>query len=103
MGQLFREVEKKVETFVNTPDSRWNIRRGFKFEGFPVHFSTPDPDTIRQYLMTLPDYKSYIDDTEDDINYTIVCMMKPLPGGILSVWLYIGIQKPADSDRKPAA
>lgn len=101
--ELFSKVESKVTTFLDMPDGSWNIKRGMKFEGFPVHFSSPDPDTIRQYLMALPDYRSYIDDKDDDIHYTIACMMKPLQGAILSVWVYIGIMTPVDSDNKDEA
>jgi len=102
-ARLFSEVERKVTKFLDLPDGSWNIKRGMKFEGFPIHFSSPDPDTIRQYLMSLPEYRSYIDDKDEGIHYTIVCMMKPLQGGLLSVWLYIGVMTPVDSDVKDEA
>ena len=43
--------------------------------------------------MELPLYKEFIDKKAEDIFYTIKCLIFPLLGGVLSVWLYIGIQE----------
>ncbi|CAK9090743.1 Uncharacterized protein SCF082_LOCUS42787 [Durusdinium trenchii] len=89
----WRTLEKLHGEFQKKEDS-FPIKRGKKFKGFPVHFCTSDQDSIRQYLMQIKEYKQIIDSDEEDVFYTIECRIIGRLGGILSVWLYVGIQEP---------
>jgi len=94
-------IEKAKEFLKHSPEKQWAaVKRGMSFEGFPVHFSDPDSDAIRQYLMMMPRFMKYIDDKNDDIVFTISFLLKPLPGQVLSTWFYIGIQKPLEENPK---
>eukprot|EP00927_Polykrikos_kofoidii_P025357 TRINITY_DN22798_c0_g1_i1.p1 TRINITY_DN22798_c0_g1~~TRINITY_DN22798_c0_g1_i1.p1 ORF type:complete len:1315 (-),score=263.21 TRINITY_DN22798_c0_g1_i1:111-4055(-) len=100
-AQEWTELNRMVSDFIKSWDA-FPIKRGKTFRGFPVHFSTPDCELIRTYLMELPLYRKFIDmggdaDT-DDVTYSIEVKMFPLLGGILSVWLYIGIQESQRED-----
>lgn len=86
LEKLYSEFQKKEDSFP--------IKRGKKFKGFPVHFCTSDQESIRQYLMEIKQYKQIIDSDEEDVFYTIECKIMGRLGGILSVWLYVGIQEP---------
>ncbi|CAJ1335623.1 unnamed protein product [Effrenium voratum] len=86
LEKLYKEFQKKEDSFP--------IKRGKKFKGFPVHFCTSDQESIRQYLMQIKQYKQIIDTDEEDVYYTIECRMIGRLSGILSVWLYVGIQEP---------
>jgi len=44
--------------------------------------------------MEINEYKQIIDTDEEDVFYTIECKIIGRLGGILSVWLYVGIQEP---------
>jgi len=88
---------------------KFPVQRGKKFKGFPVHFSTPDSEAIRTYLMNDGptdkhsknfglDYRTFINRPEEDIVYTIECRIFPMLGGVVSTWLYIGIQEPWSGD-----
>eukprot|EP00929_Paragymnodinium_shiwhaense_P033223 TRINITY_DN18288_c0_g2_i2.p1 TRINITY_DN18288_c0_g2~~TRINITY_DN18288_c0_g2_i2.p1 ORF type:complete len:1297 (+),score=415.46 TRINITY_DN18288_c0_g2_i2:172-4062(+) len=101
--QLWKELKKDVASFLETIDN-FPTKRGKRFRGFPVHFSTSDADDIRSYLMELPLYQEFINADYEDIWYTIECQIFPLLGGVLSVWMYIGIQDPqiAQEDAAPA-
>merc|ERR1712226_1801630 len=96
-----KEWEKLTDSIKKFLDAKkkFPVQRGKVFKGFPVHFSTPEHESIRTYLMNdgpTPsglDYRSFIERPEEDIVYTIECKIFPLLGGVLSVWLYIGIQE----------
>lgn len=89
---LWRTLEKQFKEFIKKEDS-FPIKRGKQFIGFPVHFCTSDQESIRQHLMTIEQYKDMLDMAEDDVFYTIECKMFGRLGGILSVWLYVGMQQ----------
>jgi len=74
------------------------VKKGKKFRAFPVHFSTADIESIRNYLNESIFYKRMIDWPNDQIVYTLHCKVYPLMGGILSVWFVIGTQTPYDDD-----
>merc|ERR1711990_277615 len=78
--------------------SNFPTRKGKKFEGFPAHFSTVDPELIRNCLMKVPQYRKYIDEEAEDLLYTIEVRIFALMGGIFSVWVYMGIQKIIEED-----
>jgi len=90
---LWKHMEKLVKEFRKKDDS-FPIKKGKKFWGFPVHFCTSDQESIRQYLMEIEEYKKILDMEEEDVYYTIECKICGRLGGILSVWLYCGIQEP---------
>jgi hypothetical protein len=90
--QLWMSVEKTFREFIKKEDS-FPIKRGKQFSGFPVHFCTSDQESIRQHLMQIKQYKEMLDNPQDDVFYTIECRMFGRLGGILSVWLYVGIQE----------
>jgi hypothetical protein len=85
------DLESRVKAFQKKLGT-FPAKRGKKFRGFPVHFSTPDHSLIRNYLMQLSEYCEFID-KKDEVHYTIACVINSLLGGILSIWLYIGIQE----------
>lgn len=80
--------------------STFPVRRGKKFMGFPVHFSTSEEATVRGYLMEMELYKAYVDMPLESVWYTVQVMMKPLQGAIQSTWVYVGIQLPNDKDNE---
>lgn len=91
--RLWKSLERLCHDFQKKEDS-FPIKRGKKFSGLPVHFCTSDQESIRQYLMEINEYKQIIDTDEEDVFYTIECRILGRLGGILSVWLYVGIQEP---------
>ncbi|CAE7368479.1 DRC7 [Symbiodinium natans] len=91
--RLWKSLERLCHDFQKKEDS-FPIKRGKKFRGLPVHFCTSDQESIRQYLMEITEYKHIIDTDEEDVFYTIECRILGRLGGILSVWLYVGIQEP---------
>ncbi|CAE7605241.1 DRC7 [Symbiodinium sp. CCMP2456] len=91
--RLWKSLERLCHDFQKKEDS-FPIKRGKKFSGLPVHFCTSDQESIRQYLMEINEYKQIIDTDEEDVFYTIECRILGRLGGVLSVWLYVGIQEP---------
>lgn len=98
---LWQQLEAKVAGFHRKLET-FPAKRGKRFSGFPVHFSTSEHELIRTYLMEMPKYRDFIDKKEEDLFYSIECFIFPLLGGVLSVWLYIGIQDPL-KDEEPEA
>jgi len=90
--RLWKSLEKLCQDFQRKEES-FPIKRGKKFRGLPVHFCTSDQESIRQYLMAIDEYKQIIDTEEEDVFYTIECRILGRLGGVLSVWLYVGIQE----------
>lgn len=82
-----------IQSFISRRDL-FPTRRGKVFNGFPVHFSTADKEQIRVLLQDLKEYTRFLEDGQEGILFTIECLVKSMLGGILSVWLYIGMQAP---------
>jgi len=92
-NKILKELRKKVRSH-RTSRFQALVKRGYLFEGFPVHFTDPDPGIVRLRMMRLDKFKKYLSDDNDDIQHTVVCKLYALPGRLLSCWVYIGIQKP---------
>eukprot|EP00931_Biecheleriopsis_adriatica_P046661 TRINITY_DN26816_c0_g1_i1.p1 TRINITY_DN26816_c0_g1~~TRINITY_DN26816_c0_g1_i1.p1 ORF type:complete len:1266 (+),score=279.51 TRINITY_DN26816_c0_g1_i1:37-3798(+) len=90
--RLWYDLEKLAKEFFKKEDN-FPCKKGKKFRGFPVHFCTSDQESIRTYLMQIEDYKAIMDMEEEEVYYTIECRVLGRLGGILSVWLYVGIQE----------
>ncbi|CAD7945417.1 unnamed protein product [Amoebophrya sp. A25] len=86
---------REYEAFLASMDD-FPVKKGRKFRAFPMHFSTPDIEEIRNYLTDCPQYRSMIDWPDDQIYYTLQCKVVPLLGGILSLWFVFGTQTPHD-------
>jgi centrosomal protein CEP76 len=91
--RYWTHLEKLVADFRRKEDN-FPIKKGKKFRGFPVHFCTSDQENIRRYLMEVQEYKEMMDMAEEDVYYSIECRILGRLGGVLSVWLYVGIQEP---------
>jgi len=96
--RLWGELEHNTRAFCSRIKNAFPTKRGKCFRGFPAHFSTSEHELIRNYLMELDLYKEFIDMASEDIFYSIECRIYPLLGGVLSVWLYIGIQEASKDD-----
>jgi len=90
---ILRTLRDKVESFRGSKFQTL-VKRGYVFDGFPVHFTEPDPEVVRLRLMRLEEFQECLTDGNDDIQHTIVCKLYPLPAKLLSGWVYIGTQKP---------
>jgi hypothetical protein len=94
---ILQDLKKSVLLYKKTKFESL-VKRGYIFEGFPVHISDPEPEVVRLQLMRLPEFQSYLKNTNDDIMHTVVCKLYALPAKLLSGWVYIGIQLPAPKD-----
>jgi len=100
--QRFRTLQAIIQTFQEKLPN-FPTKRGKRFRGFPVHFNTSEADSIREYLMSDETYAEMINNDDEDTSYTIECKIFPLLGGVLSVWLYIGVQETMRDDNfRPA-
>jgi len=88
----WRDLLAKIQVFQEKLPN-FPVKRGKRFRGFPVHFNTSEADRIREYLMNDKTYAEMINSEDEDTSYTIECKIYPLLGGVLSVWLYIGVQE----------
>jgi hypothetical protein len=116
-------TSKKVEKYKEEQTNAWNelfsrvsdfrkdskvfpTKKGKRFRGFTLHFSTSDPLDIQQMLMQDETYRREILQNEKDegILFSVYCKIFGLLGGVQSTWLYFGLQEPLkDSDNaKPA-
>jgi centrosomal protein CEP76 len=92
------DLKLQVGEFLKESQKVWPVKRGLKFDGFPVHFSDPDREQVRQYFMNMKQFLNAAEDEADDVVHTVVCKLFPLPGRVLSVWVYIGWQKSVTED-----
>mmetsp|Transcript_85656 Transcript_85656/g.239303 ORF Transcript_85656/g.239303 Transcript_85656/m.239303 type:complete len:1311 (-) Transcript_85656:127-4059(-) len=77
------------------------LRKGKRFKGMPVHFSTADKELIRTNLMQSKRYCELLDKNDGGMLFTVHCKMFGMLGGVQSTWLYIGVQEPQlDPDDK---
>jgi hypothetical protein len=80
------------------------VARGKRLRGVPLHFSTSEPEKIREYLQTCGDFNEFKDSGSmpgqalEDVFFTVACIAERLAGSILSVWFYIAIQEPEPED-----
>merc|ERR1711976_655497 len=71
------------------------IGRGKRLRGVPLHFSTSEPEKIREYLQTCEKFNQFKDlgsekgQVLEDVAFTVACHAERLAGQILSVWFYI--------------
>jgi hypothetical protein len=91
-SQRWDNLQSRIEKFLKHQDS-FPTKRGHKFSGFPVHFSTCDQDLIRSHLMQIKEYETFINMKSSKLFYSVQCCIYPLLGGVMSVWLYIGMQE----------
>jgi len=92
LKQKFADLEKMIDDFRDKKDD-FPVRKNKEFGGLTVHFSTSDVEDMRTYLMQLDRYKELINVKHDDIVYAIQCIVKPLAGGVQSVWVFVGAQR----------
>lgn len=83
---------QKIDTF-NAGADNFPTRRGKKFRGCPCHFNTSEHESIRQYLSKCTEFEKFINLQDEDVIFTVECRIYPLLGGVLSVWLYVGVQE----------
>jgi len=88
LDALFKQIDAFNSGLDNFP-----TRRGKKFKGVPYHFNTSEHESIRQYLSKCPQFEAFINHKDEDVVFTVECRIFALLGGVLSVWLYIGIQE----------
>mmetsp|Transcript_77974 Transcript_77974/g.203192 ORF Transcript_77974/g.203192 Transcript_77974/m.203192 type:complete len:148 (+) Transcript_77974:373-816(+) len=71
-------------------------KKGKRFRGFPLHFTTSDPLDIQQMLMQNEKYRQEILQNENDegVLFSVHCKIFGLLGGVQSTWLYFGLQEP---------
>jgi hypothetical protein len=90
-ARLITETEK----FLND-NKLFNVKLGHVWSGFPVHFNTFDKEKIRMYLQDNAQFTGYLEEETITTQPMYTCTVKlfPLLGGVASVWIYIGMQKP---------
>jgi hypothetical protein len=93
--ELKAEIGKFLAVKKNLP-----VATGKRMRGFPVHFSTSEPDRIREYLQRCEMFKEFKDlgtsGKAEDVSFTVACFTNRLDGAILSVWFYIAVQEPKE-------
>eukprot|EP00425_Heterocapsa_triquetra_P030976 CAMPEP_0195099282 /NCGR_PEP_ID=MMETSP0448-20130528/58188_1 /TAXON_ID=66468 /ORGANISM="Heterocapsa triquestra, Strain CCMP 448" /LENGTH=1293 /DNA_ID=CAMNT_0040134149 /DNA_START=29 /DNA_END=3910 /DNA_ORIENTATION=+ len=89
--RIIEEVWKFLKSQEAFPTSRGKV-----FKGFPVHFSTSDPEEIRTYLMQNDEYQELLNRKGEGLLFTIYSRMFGMLGGIQSTWLYFGVQIPME-------
>lgn len=99
--QRYQELRKDIEKFLR--DSKnIPVGRGKTMRGFPVHFSTSEPEKIREYLQNCNLFREFKDiglkkdggSVVEDVSFAVSCHVERLQGSILSVWFYIAVQEP---------
>ncbi|KAL7068197.1 C2 domain-containing protein [Cryptosporidium serpentis] len=64
------------------------------FTGFPVHFSTADPNDIRPFIVGARRFKRFIELPQDEAHFFVYTKIFPLVGGIMSTWIFLGVHLP---------
>jgi len=93
-AELWDQVMNEVRQFIDGMGF-FPVKKGKDFSGKPMHFSTPDKEIIRGYLMDNDSFFKELCDIKDEENpvFTVHCKMWGLLGGVQSCWLYFGVQK----------
>lgn len=93
--QMWAKLLRQIEVFRKRKHI-FPTKKGKKFSGFPLHFSTTAKDTIRHYLMASDEFLKIVNESNEDILLTVYCKIFPLWGGFSSAWLFFGKQLPLD-------
>ncbi|KAL5368509.1 hypothetical protein CPHLJ_5g780 [Cryptosporidium parvum] len=64
------------------------------FTGFPIHFSTADPNDVRSFIVGSKRFRIFIELPQDEAHFFIYPKIFPLVGGILSTWVFLGVHIP---------
>ncbi|KAF7457208.1 C2 domain-containing protein [Cryptosporidium felis] len=64
------------------------------FTGFPIHFSTADPNDIRAFIVGSKRFRIFIELPQDEAHFFIYPKIFPLVGGISSTWVFLGVHIP---------
>jgi len=88
-----------IKAFIEAKED-FPVRRNKLFKGLTVHFSTSEVEDMRSYLMNLSEYKAFINVKNDEVVYTIQAIVTALPGGVQSIWVFVGAQEKAEEKKK---
>lgn len=83
---------------LSTSLATFPCKRGHDFKGFDLHFNTADLADVRHGLQSISEYRHLVelqDEWHRNVYFTVCCVVNPLMGGVFSVWVYIGHQKPS--------
>ncbi|OII71293.1 C2 domain-containing protein [Cryptosporidium ubiquitum] len=64
------------------------------FTGFPIHFSTADPNDVRSFIVGSKRFRIFIELPQDEAHFFIYPKIFPLVGGVSSTWVFLGVHIP---------
>lgn len=97
--ELWKMFHDKCADFLRREGS-FPTKRGKTFKGFPVHFNTADNEAVRSLHLQLEAFQEVVNIEEEDVYFTIEVMTFPLLGGIVSVWVFVGLHAPTQEQER---
>jgi hypothetical protein len=74
------------------------VRENHIMSGVPFHFSGTDVKEVRYHIMDCRPILEYLGLQDDDVVYFVATKVFPMANSVASVWCWIGVQMPMDSD-----